>query len=126
MRVLQARLQAAASADVAELLLAHGAAVNVVNQYGAAPLYSAAMRGHRDVADVLLAAKFRVTHREAVMQGGLRPGSTLQEIARLGYFFVFGVLKALAPIVLHSLRTKPRQGEAGASWPGHHCPFCGS
>jgi ankyrin repeat protein len=39
--------------DVAELLLAHGAEVNVKDKLGWTPVYTAASYGHKDVAELL-------------------------------------------------------------------------
>jgi ankyrin repeat protein len=51
--------------DLIDLLLAHGADVNVCNAEGTTPLQIAAQRNHRDAARRLLAVGARVTARDS-------------------------------------------------------------
>jgi ankyrin repeat protein len=51
--------------DVAKLLLAYKADVNVRNNIDATPLHFAALRGHKDVAEWLLASRADVNAKES-------------------------------------------------------------
>jgi ankyrin repeat protein len=89
-------------ADLIQAMVKHGADINAVNDYGHAPLYYAAIHGHRRAADVLIAAG---ADKSTMLETNYGKARQLTETLGEGEAYLW-YLGGLAPGTGYAVKTK--------------------
>jgi ankyrin repeat protein len=90
-------------ADIIPILAKHGADVNVVNEYGHAPLYYAARHGHRKTADALIAAG---ANKSAIVETNYSKAPQLNEQLKEGEAYLWYLGGTESPYAGYAVKTK--------------------
>lgn len=89
-------------ADIAQLLMKHGADVNAVNEFNHTPLYYAAKHGYRKTAEILIAAG---ANKSAIVEANYGNSQQLTETLKDGEAHLW-YLGGLSPGTGYAVKTK--------------------
>jgi ankyrin repeat protein len=90
-------------ADLATVLVKHGADVNAMNEYGHTPLYYAARHGHLKTAEALIAAG---ADKNAIVETNYDKAPQLTEKLKAGEAYIWYLASSVSPHLGYAVKTR--------------------